>query len=152
MEMVLGLVETYKIPLMIVGGASLFLFVATPIIIPLVVRGMHYDYFIRGSSKSITRSPLRFVLYMVWHVFKNILGVIFVLTGVILLFVPGQGILTILAGIVLLDFPGKLKLITRLTRGDKIRRALNWIRRKTNRREFVFDGHNDDQSNSIEHN
>ena len=42
---------------------------------------------------------------------KNLLGLIFVVLGVLMLVLPGQGILTILAGLVLVDFPGKERVL-----------------------------------------
>jgi len=49
---------------------------------------------------------------------KNIIGVIFITSGIIMLFIPGQGIITIIIGIILADFPGKSK--TKPTRGIKL--------------------------------
>ncbi|WP_319588427.1 hypothetical protein [uncultured Desulfobulbus sp.] len=43
-------------------------------------------------------------------------------------------------GFCLMDFPGKRRLIDRLVGIPQIQRALNWVRRKQGKAEFVFPG------------
>ncbi len=140
MTIISGLTENYEVLLFITGGVSIFLFTATLLLLPLVVRFLRYDYFLNPGKKKRQRSVSKRVLYIFWHILKNIFGVIFFITGIILLFVPGQGVLTILIGLVLLDFPGRDKLITKITGNPRIRRGLNWIRSKTGKEAFVFKG------------
>ena len=142
-----GIFTEYRGIILILGGSSIFLFIITPLIIPLVIRNMKPDYFLRVSEAGVERSSARTFFYYLWHIVKNVLGLIFLMTGFILLFVPGQGILTMIAGMILLDFPGKHRMINRLARGDRIRRGLNWIRRKTGRREFVFQEREKEEEN-----
>ncbi|MBI9104147.1 MAG: PGPGW domain-containing protein [Spirochaetales bacterium] len=145
-ESLISLFHAYRLPLIIIGGSSIFLFIATPIIIPLVIRFMTEDYFIRDGGKAVSRIKLMKILYIFWHIIKNIFGLTFVLAGIILLFVPGQGILTIMAGLILLDFPGKHRLIGWLTRGEKIRQALNWMRMKTRQSLFIFPSNEEEKT------
>ncbi len=143
MTIISGLTENYEVLLLVTGGVSIFLFVATLLLLPLVVRFIRYDYFLNPGMKKQQRSALKRVLYILWHIVKNIMGVIFIITGIILLFVPGQGVLTILIGLVLLDFPGRDKLIAKITGNPRIRRGLNWIRKKTGKEAFLFKGEED---------
>lgn len=64
------------------------------------------DYFVRSPDKHSISMP--------WRVAKNLLGVVLVVLGVIMIFLPGQGLLTIVFGLVLIDFPGKQKLIKKI--------------------------------------
>ncbi|HOS97284.1 MAG TPA: PGPGW domain-containing protein, partial [Deltaproteobacteria bacterium] len=64
---------------------------------------------------------------------KNILGAVFILAGIIMLFLPGQGVLTILIGITLVSFPRKRVLELRLVRKPSVLRALNWMRARAHK-------------------
>ncbi len=72
-------------------------------------------------------------IHMVGRGIKNIIGVVFLLSGFIMLFIPGQGILTILLGISLIDFPGKNRLLLRLLRSPRVNQLIHWCRQKTGR-------------------
>jgi UPF0716 family protein affecting phage T7 exclusion len=63
-------------------------------------------------------------------IFKNLLGAVFIVTGFIMLFIPGQGVLTILIGLTLVNFPKKRALERRIIRQEKMHQAVNWIRAK----------------------
>ena len=71
-------------------------------------------------------------------VVRNALGWVFVLAGVAMLVLPGQGLLSILAGLVLIDFPGKHRFERRLLVSPRVRRAMNWLRRRAGRPPFDF--------------
>jgi hypothetical protein len=107
---------------------SLVTFVGTLIMIPFFISRIPEDYFIRRRTNRryhyIKRSFPRFAYLL----FKNIAGAIFVLTGLLMLFLPGQGIITILIGITLMNFPGKRKLAFRIIRQPKVLDTINWIR------------------------
>jgi hypothetical protein len=70
------------------------------------------------------------VLRLVGHVVKNLVGVVFLLAGFAMLFLPGQGILTMLIGLSLLDFPGKRRLEGKLIGQPSVLRAINSMREK----------------------
>jgi hypothetical protein len=114
------------------GGLSLFLFFATLLAIPLFIAAIPRDYFTRkhrplGSRYAESRHPL---LLLLLKLLKNVLGALFCLMGLIMLFTPGQGLLTLFAGLLLLDFPGKRKLEIRLLRKRAVLGAVIWIRKK----------------------
>jgi hypothetical protein len=71
--------------------------------------------------------------------FKNLLGLILVLFGIIMLIGPGQGILTILLGIMLLDFPGKRRLERKIVGRPKVFRAINNLRARFGSPPLVLD-------------
>ena len=61
-------------------------------------------------------------------ILKNIIGVLLVLAGIAMLFLPGQGLLTVIIGIMMLNFPGKRALELRLIRLPGVLRAVNALR------------------------
>ena len=84
------------------------------------------DYFVRNDESGPSRSPLQWV----WFIAKNILGVVLLIAGILMLFLPGQGVLTILVGVMLINFPGKRKLETRLIRRPRVLETINRLRAK----------------------
>jgi len=49
------------------------------------------------------------LLVLIVGAFKNLLGVLLFMLGLIMLVTPGQGILTLLFGLMLMNFPGKYR-------------------------------------------
>ena len=70
--------------------------------------------------------------YPYW-IAKNIVGVVFIVAGIVMLVLPGQGILTIVLGLALINFPGKRKVIRRIFTQRRIFKAINGLRRKANK-------------------
>ena len=75
---------------------------------------------------------------MLFHLIKNSLGLLFLLMGFIMLFIPGQGLLTILAGLWLMDLPGKRALEIRMIRTPAIHRGIDYIRKKAGRSPLLI--------------
>ena len=119
-----------------ISGASVIIFFATLIAIPLLIARMPADYFVRD------RAPLweghRSEVRLIFFIAKNLLGAVLLLAGLAMLVLPGQGILTIMAAILLLNFPGKRRLEYWLIRRRPIHRMLNWIRAKRHRPPLQF--------------
>lgn len=90
----------------------------------IVVARLPEDYFLHPCQRPIRRSTLHSVLVVI----KNICGFLVFLSGVAMLFLPGQGVLTMLVGILLMDFPGKYRLERALVARPAVRSALNWMR------------------------
>ncbi|MCX7000139.1 MAG: hypothetical protein NT106_07575 [Candidatus Sumerlaeota bacterium] len=105
-------------------------FIATLIIVPLLVVRIPSDYFAhrRRHSKQWAgqHSALRWVLL----IGKNLFGYVLIVAGIIMLVLPGQGMLTILIGIMLLNFPGKYRLERWFVSRRPILRSINWLRRR----------------------
>ena len=105
------------------GAGSVVAFVASLIVIPALVARMPVDYFMPHWQPK-KRHP-------VFHVFKNIVGVLLVLAGIVMLFTPGQGVLSILVGLSAVDFPGKRALELRIVRRPTVLNSINWLRKRT---------------------
>ncbi len=113
------------------GVASVFTFVGSLVLLPLLVARLPADYFARDEAPAGARAHP--VLRAALGLGRNLLGGLLVLAGLAMLVLPGQGLLTLLAGLVLSDFPGKRRLELRLVRRPAVLRALNWMRRRAGR-------------------
>ncbi|MFO0708003.1 MAG: PGPGW domain-containing protein [Nitrospira sp.] len=108
---------------------SLIGFVGTLIAIPFIMVRLPSDYF-------DTRVPRHWmkdhhpVLRLIGLIAKNAVGIVFLLAGFAMLFLPGQGILTMLIGISLVDFPGKRLLEAKIVGQATVLQALNAMRAK----------------------
>jgi len=108
---------------------SLIGFIGTLIAIPFIMVRLPSDYF-------DTRVPRHWmkdhhpVLRLIGLIVKNAVGIIFLLAGFAMLFLPGQGILTMLIGISLLDFPRKREIEAKIVGQPTVLQALNTMRAK----------------------
>ena len=114
-----------------IGIGSLLTFVGSLILLPVLVVRMAPDYFMPGRRPAFGAAHPG--LRAIGLVGKNLLGLMLLLAGVAMLFIPGQGLLTMLMGLALMDFPGKRAAELKLVRMPKVNRALNWIRRRYGR-------------------
>ena len=113
------------------AGISVVMFVATLLIIPVLVARIPEDYFVAEQSHTVRdQHPL---LYWTGLVLKNLLGLVFMLAGIAMLVLPGQGILSILIGISLCNFPGKKRLERKLVSLPKVMDGINWLRKKSDK-------------------
>jgi len=119
------------------AGLSLGAFLLSLLLIPFIVRKLPSDCFVllctinHNRSKHTAGSVIVLIL-------QNIVGVFLFITGLAMLFLPGQGILTMLLGILLLSFPGKHRLIAYLIRSPGIRQGLDWLRAKNSKQPFIW--------------
>ena len=116
--------------LTILALVSLATFILSLILIPWVITRLPPDYFVdekRHSSQTRNQHPF---VYLALRVFKNILGGVLIIAGILMLVLPGQGILTILIGLGLADFPGKFSLLRKIAQQASVYKAMNWIRLK----------------------
>ena len=70
---------------------------------------------------------------------KNVVGIVFVVVGLVLLLLPGQGLLMILIGLLLMDFSGKRRLERRIVARPAILKAMNAMRRRRGHPPLVVD-------------
>ncbi len=111
-------------------GLSVAVVVGSVLAAPALLARIDADYFVRtGPSPDAWRSRHPGLRAAV-KILKNLLGLGLLLTGLVLLVLPGQGLLTVFAALMLLDFPGKRKLELSIVRRRGILKALNWIRGK----------------------
>jgi hypothetical protein len=109
--------------------ASAIGFVASLIAIPMILVRLPADYF-------DTRTPRHWMkdhhpaLRLLGLVVKNVVGVVFLLAGFAMLFLPGQGVLTMLIGVSLMDFPQKRALEARMVGQPTVLGVINSMRHK----------------------
>ncbi len=112
------------------AAVSALMFAGSLLVIPLVAARIPADYFLssgRGRTDWRRRHPL---LRLFVLIFKNILGLVLLLAGALMLFLPGQGLLTIFLGIMLMDFPRKYSLERYIISRAPVLRGINWLRRR----------------------
>lgn len=107
-------------------------FVASLIIIPIILVQLPHDYFdIRVNRRWLKNSHP--ILRLFGLMIKNILGAAFLTAGFIMLFLPGQGILTMLIGVSLIDFPNKRLWERKIIEQPVILRTINTLRGRYNK-------------------
>ena len=70
------------------------------------------------------------MLRLLGLILKNVIGVVFLLAGFAMLFLPGQGLLTMLIGISLMDFPKKRQLEAKMVGQPTLLSVINGRRRQ----------------------
>ena len=121
------------------GGISLVFFLGTLAAVPVFLGRIGPEFFLLPPRVWRNRNFFDPVLFVFWFLLKNLLGTVFLLVGILMLFTPGQGVLTMILGLIFLSFPGKKKLLRYLLSKKRIRRVLNWIRNKTGKPPFIFE-------------
>jgi hypothetical protein len=112
------------------AAASLAAFIGTLIAVPWWLARIPSDYFTRRGQQRRAVKVRHPVLHTMELIMKNLLGLVFLLAGVAMLFLPGQGILTILVGIIFLNFPGKSRLERWAVSRGVVLRSINWLRQR----------------------
>lgn len=123
------------------AGTSVFIFIATLILVPILLVRLPTDYFAHGKRQRAAWRQHHPLIRAVLLVGKNIVGLLLLVTGVAMLFLPGQGLLTMVMALVLLDLPGKYRLERWLISRRPILRGVNWLRRRAHRPLIVLHGH-----------
>jgi hypothetical protein len=103
-------------------------FIATLAVIPLLVVRIPEDYFINEHRLPWPWSQRHPALHVFLIVLKNLLGLFFLASGFLMLFMPGQGIITMLLGLTFMNFPGKRRLEKAVIRQRAVYRSINWLR------------------------
>lgn len=119
------------------GIFSVAVFFLTIMVLPLVIIRLPSDYFVSEKADGFISRQKKSVRIAISSL-KNIGGVLLLIMGVLMLFMPGQGILTMLAGLSIMNFPGKRNMEIRLASNRKVMNSLNWIRKKGKREKFLI--------------
>ncbi len=128
--------RAYETALWWLGALSVLTFFGTLVVIPLLVVRIPTDYFIRDRQPG---EPERWsALHMLAKAVKNIIGCIFILTGIAMLVLPGQGVITILLGMMLMNFPSKRAFERRIVEQPTVLRAINWMRQRARRPPLIL--------------
>ncbi len=114
------------------GAGSALLFFGTLLAMPWLAALIPADYFSHEREPGAQRLRIHPILRIVFHAARNLFGLLLVLAGILMLFLPGQGLLTILLGILVMRFPGKYRFEQWLVSRPGILTALNWLRAKRN--------------------
>jgi len=125
--------EHYEVLALIVGG-SLLLFAGTILAMPLLIVSIPRDYFLYEKAEPFGFGKRHPVIRIVMLVLKNGAGVMLLVAGFVMLFIPGQGLLTIFIGLMLMNFPGKRRIELNLVKSPRIQHGINWIRHRAGRK------------------
>ncbi len=117
--------------------ASFIGFIGTLIAIPFILVRLPADYFDIRVLRPWMQDHHP-VLRLFGHIVKNLIGVVFLLVGLAMLFLPGQGILTMLLGVTMLDFPGKRRVEAKLVGQPTILQAINKMRERFGKPPLVI--------------
>lgn len=94
--------------------------------IPWFLVRLPADYFLLSYHPREHRGPLAWIVWLT----RNVIALLLLLTGIVMLVLPGQGLLTVFIAIMISTFPGKYRLQTAIIRRPGVFRAVNWIRRR----------------------
>lgn len=136
LDMLIETLEANQQLFWILGLGSVALLIGTALFIPWLIIILPADFFARKLDGSGDRRELG-VGRILLIILRNLIGVVFFVAGIIMLFIPGQGLLTILIGLALIDFPGKNTLLRRLVRNRRVFDTANGIRRWAGRPDFL---------------
>ncbi len=114
------------------GIASAVMFIASLILIPMIVIRLPADYFVSSHKHWLRNHPSFIPVFIIQH----LIGVVLFIAGILMLVLPGQGILSIIIAISLISFPGKHRLLQWLFMRPRVHRSMNWIRTKANKKPF----------------
>jgi len=117
---------------------SVVTFVASLILIPIIIARLPSDYFLMEKRRIVATRSKQATFFFFNQFVKNILGVLLILAGIAMLVLPGQGLLTILIGLGVTNFPGKYKLERKLVSNQSIFKSLNWVRKRANVEPFLY--------------
>lgn len=110
--------------------ASIIGLIASFVLIPWILIQIPSDYFSHEKRQKHQWGSYPPVIRLILLLMKNILGVVFIISGIIMLLIPGQGIITIIIGIILIDFPYKYKIERWIVNHPIILRSINQLRTK----------------------
>ena len=133
MTPILDWFRNYEVLIWWTGAASVLMFLGSLCAIPFILIKIPADYFSSLETKS--RIDVRDLSFfrLLYLIFKNMVGIAFILAGLIMLLLPGQGILTIIVGMSLFNFPGKYRLVRNIIRNKTILDTINKLRSKADK-------------------
>jgi Putative transmembrane protein (PGPGW) len=117
--------------------ASVIGFIGSLIAIPLILVRLPADYFDMRTPRHWMKDHHP-VLRLFGLFVKNVVGIVFLLAGIAMLFLPGQGLLTMLIGISLMDFPRKRELEAKLVGQPTLLGVINAMRHKFDKPPLIL--------------
>ena len=125
--------HTYLLTWITIFSAVLFL--VTLALMPFLIAAIPDNYFEQTKRPKPFYKPFSFT-WLIKKLFKNILGILLLLSGIAMLVLPGQGLLTLIIGLFLIDYPGKYRLEKKLLTYPLILNSINWLRKKRKKNLF----------------
>ncbi|MGQ0541926.1 MAG: PGPGW domain-containing protein [Blastocatellia bacterium] len=121
-------------------GTGLFVgsFFLSILVVAIVIVKIPANYFSSHYQQDFLPNSSWFTRWGV-TIFKNLVGAVLVLAGIVMLIGPGQGILTILIGLIMLDIPGKRPLEARIIKRPAVLAAVNSLRHRYNKPPLILD-------------
>jgi len=121
------------------GISSIVIFVVSLATLPWLVAQIPENYFCHNRRTPTVWKKRHPAIRIILLILKNLLGIVLLVGGFIMLFIPGQGLLTMIMGIVLLDYPGKYALERKVASISAIHSGLNWLREKRHAPPLILD-------------
>lgn len=122
-------------------GVSAVMFVATLLVIPILVVRIPEDYFAHTRRHRTPWAHHHPAARALLHVAKNTIGALLLVAGIAMLVLPGQGILTIVIALVLLDIPGKYRFERWLVSKPAVWRSIAWLRARAGHEPLILEDH-----------
>jgi hypothetical protein len=136
-ETITAFFEEYSQVLGMLAGLSVIMFFASILSLPFLVSFIPTDYFQYAEPYRVHHTFKHPLIRFSIIIAKNILGWLLIITGAILLLLPGQGVITLIAGLLLINFPGKRKVERKLVSSHKVLHVINWLREKRNKEPLL---------------
>ena len=122
---------SYSSILIGIGGLSILILIFSIIGLGWFISQIPEDYFIHEKRQADSWDKYSSTTRVVIAILKNAIGVVMLISGLLLLVLPGQGLLTMIIGLLLIDYPGKFKLEQKIISIPSVFRGLNWFRAKS---------------------
>ena len=129
--------EESQMELGMIAGFSVVMFFASILSLPFLLSFIPPDYFQYAEPYRVHHTFKHPLVRLSIIIAKNILGWLLIITGAILLILPGQGLITLVAGMLLINFPGKRKVERKLVSNHSVLHAINWLRAKRNKEPLL---------------
>jgi hypothetical protein len=110
--------------------ASVLSLVVGVLLLPFFITRIPVDYFSHPHRHYMSASSHHPLIRLIIMGIKNLLGLVFIIAGLLMLILPGQGLLTLLVGLVIMNYPGKFALERWIIQRPYVLPAVNWLRIK----------------------
>lgn len=110
--------------------ASVLSLVVGVSLLPFFITRIPVDYFSHPHRHYMSASSRHPLIRLIIMGIKNLLGLVFIIAGLLMLILPGQGLLTLLVGLMIMNYPGKFTLERWIILRPYVLPAVNWLRTK----------------------
>ena len=121
---------SYSSILIGIGGLSILILIFSIIGLGWFISQIPEDYFIHEKRQADNWDKYSSDTRVIIIIVKNVIGIVMLISGLLLLILPGQGLLTMIIGLLLIDYPRKFQLEQKIISIPSVFRSLNWFRAK----------------------